>query len=108
VRGRRSGSWKRVAAARRQARLALGKDPDGGDLYSQTNKRRSAPPPPPVPTRIEHGPGTRVLFIGEAAARLGMSRVDLEGMIARGQVETLPIEFGRVVPTREVERLTAT
>ena len=65
-------------------------------------------PSPPVPTQIAHGSGVRVLFIGEAAARLGMSRAELEAMIARGQVETLPIEFGRVVPTREVERLKAT
>jgi hypothetical protein len=45
-----------------------------------------------------------VLSIGEAATRLGMSRAELEAMIARVQVETLPIEFG-CVPTSEVERL---
>jgi hypothetical protein len=37
-------------------------------------------------------------MVGEAAIRLGLSRPDLEAMIARGQVETLPIEFGFVVP----------
>jgi predicted DNA-binding transcriptional regulator AlpA len=46
-----------------------------------------------------------VLTVGEAATRLGMSRAQLDAMIARGQVETLPIEFGRVVPTSEVDRL---
>ncbi len=56
-------------------------------------------------TPIAHGPGVGVLFIGEAAARLGMSRTQLEAMIARGQVETLPTEFVRVIPTDEVERL---
>jgi hypothetical protein len=54
---------------------------------------------------IQAGPGVRVLMIGEAATRLGMSRVQLEAMIARGQVETLPIEFGCVIPTSEVGRL---
>jgi hypothetical protein len=34
-----------------------------------------------------------------------MGRGELEAMIARGQVETIPIEFGCVIPTREVERL---
>jgi len=34
-----------------------------------------------------------------------MNRAQLEAMIARGHVETLPIEFGCVIPTREVERL---
>jgi len=44
-------------------------------------------------------------MVREAAARLGMSRAQLEAMIARGVVETLPIEFGCVIPIREVERL---
>ncbi len=34
-----------------------------------------------------------------------MNRAELEAIIARGAVETLPIEFGRVIPTREVDRL---
>jgi hypothetical protein len=44
-------------------------------------------------------------MVGEAATRLGMSRGELEDLIASGLVETLPIEFGRVIPTHEVERL---
>jgi hypothetical protein len=34
-----------------------------------------------------------------------MSRAELEAMIARGAIETLTIEFDRVIPTSEVERL---
>jgi hypothetical protein len=98
------GRWERVLAARRQARAALGRDAAGGDLYGAPPKRRAALSAPP-PKQIPHGPGVRVLFMGEAATRLGISRAELEAMIDRGQVETLPIEFGCVIPTREVERL---
>jgi hypothetical protein len=48
---------------------------------------------------------SRARSVGEAATRLGMSRAELEAMIAAGRVETLPIEFGRVIPTAEVERI---
>jgi hypothetical protein len=44
-------------------------------------------------------------MVGEAAARLGMSRSQLEDLINRGKVQTLPLDFGHVIPTREVERL---
>jgi len=40
--------------------------------------------------------------------RLHMSRAELDAVIARGQAETLPIEFSRVIPTSEVERLRRT
>jgi hypothetical protein len=102
------GRWERVEAARRQARRALGKDPDGLHDYGGRPKPRSLVSPAPAPTRIALGPGVPVLMVGEAAARLGMSRAQLEAMIARGQLETLPIEFGCVIPTREVERLQPT
>jgi hypothetical protein len=104
VRGRRSGSWERVEAARRQARLALGKDPDAPSDYGRP-KPRSPLPPPPSPRFVGAAPGVRVLMVGEAATRLGMSRAELVAMIAAGHVKTLPIEFGYVVPTSEVERL---
>jgi hypothetical protein len=97
--------WERVVAARRQARIALGNDPDGPDDSGGRPKPRSPLPPPPAQKRIAHGPGVRVLMVGETATRLGMSRSELEAMIARDQVATLPIEFGCVVPTSEVERL---
>jgi hypothetical protein len=99
------GRWERVEAARRQARAALGRDPSGGDLFTAPPKARSPLPPPRSPTWVPAGPGVRVLFVQEAATRLGITPAELEAMIARGQVQTLPIEFGCVVPTREVERL---
>jgi excisionase family DNA binding protein len=46
-----------------------------------------------------------VLTIGEAAARLGMSRSELEGLIDRGIVEALPTGYTRMIPTAEAERL---
>jgi hypothetical protein len=94
-----------MLAVRRQARAALGRDPDGGDFRAAPPKCKTTSSPPLAPTPIPHGLGVGVLFIGEAAARLGMSRPQLEAMIDRGQVQTLPIEFGRVIPTLEVERL---
>jgi hypothetical protein len=87
------GRWERVEAARRQARLALGKDPDGADDYGGRPKPHSEPPAL-APTRIEYGPGVAILTVGDAATRLGMGRAQLEAMIARCAVETLPIEFG--------------
>jgi excisionase family DNA binding protein len=48
----------------------------------------------------------RVLSLGEAATRLGVSRTTLEAMIDTGKVEALPTGFTRMIPTREVERLT--
>jgi len=48
-----------------------------------------------------------VLSIGEAAARLGMSRPQLEALIDRGLVEPLPTGFTRMIPTAEVKRLLA-
>lgn len=38
--------WERVEAARRQARLALGKDPDSADDYGPRPKLHSAAPAP--------------------------------------------------------------
>lgn len=43
--------------------------------------------------------------MGEAAARLGVSRSQLEAMIAAGKIEALPTGFTRMIPTREIERL---
>lgn len=94
-----------MEAASRQARLALGRDPASGDDYGGRSKPRSPLPPPPSLTRIAHSLGVGVLTIGEAATRLGLGRAELEAMIARGHVETLPTDFVRVIPSSEVERL---
>jgi excisionase family DNA binding protein len=46
-----------------------------------------------------------VLTLGEAAARLRISRDELEAMIAAGTIEAPPMGPTRAIPTREVERL---
>ncbi len=105
--GRGRSSRERVEAARRQAALALGRDPDKRDSFIEPP--RSSPPStpriaesvsPPVASR-----GISVLSIGEAAARLGMSRSQLEAMIDRGAVEALPTGFTRMIPMSVVKRL---
>jgi uncharacterized cupin superfamily protein len=48
-----------------------------------------------------------VLSLGDAAARLGLSRAELEAMIGAGTIEALPTRFTRVIPTSEVVRLIA-
>lgn len=98
------GSRERVEAARREAALALGRDPDQRDSFVEP-KASSSPSPSQSVTSSVPSRGIGVLTVGEAAARLGMGRTQLDAMVARGQVETLPIEFGCVIPTREVERL---
>jgi excisionase family DNA binding protein len=50
----------------------------------------------------------RVLSLGEAAQRLGVSRGELEALIAAGKVEALETGFTRMIPTREIERLSRT
>jgi hypothetical protein len=62
-------------------------------------------PAAPGPTWVASGPGVGVLALGEAAARLGMSRAQLEKMIDAGTVQALPTGFTRMIPTREVARL---
>ena len=47
-----------------------------------------------------------MLSLGEAGVRLGVSRQRLEAMIAAGTIEALPTGYTRMIPTREVERLT--
>jgi hypothetical protein len=85
-RGRSSGVWKRVDAARALAADALG--------------REKPPPSKPLPKPTKPEPlgiiwvkpspdATRVLTIGEAAQRLGIRRQELEEPIARGDVATL-------------------
>ena len=97
-------SRERVEAARRQARLALGKDPTSENDYSGQPKAQSAPPQPAAPPAT-HDAAVLVSTLGEAAARLGVSRAQLERMIDAGAVQALPTGFTRMIPTSEVERL---
>jgi len=45
-----------------------------------------------------------VLSLGEAAARLGVTRAQLEALIAAGKIEALPTGYTRMLRTHEVER----
>jgi excisionase family DNA binding protein len=47
-----------------------------------------------------------VVTLGEAAGRLGVSRSELEAMIAARKIEALPTGFTRTIPTREIQRIT--
>jgi hypothetical protein len=49
-----------------------------------------------------------VLSVGEAAARLQVSRHDLEAMIVGGKIESLATSFTKMIPPREVRRLLST
>lgn len=100
------GRWERVIAARKQAREALGREPVVGEPWPPP-KARTPLPPPPKPVRVDYGPGVGVLSLGEAAARLGVSRTELEAMIAAGTITALPTGYTRMIPTSEVERLTS-
>lgn len=100
--------WERVLAARRQAAADLGRGPNAGDPFEGPPKRRSPPPALPAPRLVARHPSERVeyvLSLGEAAARLGVGRSELEAMLAAGKVEALPTGFTRMIPTREIERL---
>ncbi len=100
------GRWQRVLEARQRARVALGRDPNGGEPYGPP-KAKTPLPAPPGPVWASHGPGVAVLSLGEAAAKLGVSRAELEAMIAAGKIEALTTGFTQMIPTREVERLKA-
>jgi len=93
-------------SARRQAREALGRDPSHGDLFEAPPRRKSAPTPA-SPTQSTPRPSEAigVLSLGEAATRLGVSRSELEAMIAAGTIEALPTGYTGMIPTREIERL---
>jgi excisionase family DNA binding protein len=60
---------------------------------------------PIQPARADYGPVVLVLSLGEAAARLGVSRAELEAMIDAGKIVALPTGFTRMVPTSDVRRL---
>jgi excisionase family DNA binding protein len=103
------GRWQRVLEARQGARKALGREPPGGDLYGAPVKRKTQPTPEPTRKALACYPWERselVLSLGEAANRLGVSRADLEAMIAAGKIEALPTGYTRMIPSVAVERMT--
>jgi hypothetical protein len=100
---------ERVDAARRQVALALGRDPDQRDSFVQPPTSTTVPAPAASAEASSSAAsrGIGVLSIGEAAARLGMSRAQLEALIDRGAAQALPTGFTRMIPTAEVVRLLA-
>jgi hypothetical protein len=102
------GRWQRVLEARRQARASLGRDSGQGALFEAQTKAATPlrAPEPPVCVPDPNARPERVLSLGEAAARLGVSRGELDAMIAAGMIEALPTGFTHMVPRRKIERLT--
>lgn len=97
------GRWERVVAARRQSREALGQDPN---VSYAPPKSKTPQPASPGPVWVEPGPSVGVLSLGEAAARLGVSRTELEAIIDAGKIEAVSVGLTRMIPTNEVARLT--
>jgi excisionase family DNA binding protein len=46
-----------------------------------------------------------MLSLNEAARRLGVGRIELEALIADGEIEALRGEFLCLIPVREINRL---
>jgi excisionase family DNA binding protein len=100
------GRWQRVLDAREQARKVLGSDSKQGDLFDGPPKKKNATAYAPMsPYPVEPRPSSAALTLGEAASQLGISRPELEAMIAAGRIEALWTGYTRMIPTREVERL---
>ncbi len=91
-------------AARAQARAALGRDPSAVDPFDAPPKKRTPPPAEAGPVWVKLENPQYGLFLGEAAARLGISGAQLEAMIAAGKVRTVGA-YTPFIPTTEVERL---
>jgi excisionase family DNA binding protein len=102
------GRLERVPASRKQARAALGLDDTPG-LFDPKPIAKTATRYVEQPAPLQEIPSEAVgvLTLGEAAVRLGETRLQLEAMIAGGKIEALPTGYTRMIPTREVERLTA-
>lgn len=97
-----------IEAARRQAALALGRDPDQRDSSiepPESSSDDSTPTGTPAVAPVTGSHAIGVLSTGEVAARLGMSRSQLEALVDAGKVAALPTGFTRMIPTAEVERL---
>src|SRR5437868_6191427 len=100
--GRGRGDRERVEAARRQAALALGRNFE--QPFVQPTTSSSSARPGLEEAALSRKEAVYVLTIGEAAARLGISRAEPEALIDRGSVCALPTGFTRMIPTSEVER----
>ena len=106
MKGRSSGGQSRkVAEARKQAQASLGRDDTPGLFDGAPKKTAPRYVEPEAPKSERPSEAVGVLTMGEAAARLGVSRSQLEAMIAAGKIEALPTGFTRMIPTQAIERL---
>jgi len=102
------GRWQRVLEARKQAREALGRDPNQPDLFDGPAKTRSTRYVPVTPPAVEprRDESVRILSLSEAAARLDMTRAQLEKLVEASKIKALPTGgVSWMIPTSEVERL---
>jgi excisionase family DNA binding protein len=96
-----SAQRRKVEEAKRVVQLALGDavwpDPPGGQKFVPIAKSE------PVVVRSE---AIYVLSLGEVAARLSISRAEVERMTASGRMKSVLVGgLSVVVPTSEVERV---
>ena len=97
-----------MLAARRQSLAALGRDDTPGLFDGKPiSKARTPHVKPEAPPQARPSEAVGVLTLGEAAVRLGVTRGELEAMIAAGKIEALPTGYTRMVPSREVARILA-
>src|SRR5438552_1395316 len=103
------GRWQRVLDARSQARSALGQGQNRSDLFDRPPRRESKGCVSrwPVPVEPRPNESVHVVTLGEPATGLGVSRADVESMIAAGKIEALPTGYTRTIPVGEIERVAA-
>jgi excisionase family DNA binding protein len=90
------GRWQRVLDARRRSRAALGREAESSALFRRSSKEEISPiRTAPIPFEQRPNESINVMTLGEAAARLGVCRAELEAMIAVGKIEALPTGFTR-------------
>lgn len=101
---------RRVPAdqARREARIALGKDPDDlSDVYRGRPTRARPIPKPGESMPARYTPPTP-LSLADAASQLGIRAVRLAQHVMEGQMGTVHGPRGELlIPHEEVERLRA-
>lgn len=106
--GSSRGRWQKVIDARRLSREALGWTTEQPGLFDRPPKPRSRTSPPPFPAEPpQRSEAIGVLTLGETAARLGVTRKELEAMIASGTIASFETGFTRTIPSAEIDRILA-
>jgi len=101
MRRARSGQRRKVEEARRVVQQALGDTPRPEPLPLSAKYVPTARPMETVQVKSQ---AVLVLTIGEVAARLDISRADVQRMIASGKMRGLETGWTVIVPTSEVHR----